>query len=694
MAIAVLILLGTGCVYFNTFYHARQWFNQAEKTRERDDRDEAKGGEVKLYQDAIKKSSKVISEHPKSSYVDDALFMIGKSFYYLGDFPKAERKFRELLSSYPNSKYAEESKFFLGKSRFQLENYILARETFKEFLDKDKGHQFRAEAMYLMGETSLLENDSNTAVEYYQKYISEYKSNNKSGEIQFKIGQIQFAQQKFADAEKSFAMAEKLARDRKAGDQALYQQGRSLYMIDSVRTGLEIFQKLADSAPDSVFLPDYLLRIAEGNYLLGNEREAILQYDDITTSFAKRSQAAEAYYRMGLIAQDGWGDLELAKGMYDLAAKLSTGGSWTQMALSRSADITKVEKYRAELSDSAIDIADDNRFMLAELYRTAINQPDSAMNEYKSLVDNFPGSELAPKALMSIGWLYENHYHDTTAGREYYQKVLDNYPQSDEYSQALKVLGLHDSQYDSIYADKLYIMAESQYFDSSNSDSAIALFRRLASEFPNSRLVPQAEFAVAKIRLRNFVPEEHPEDSSYVDSTMINEFKLLAEKYPQSPIGIESGRLASGEVLTKQGKAEAPGKQAADTSGAAKDSTTLAQAADTLTEAQRAQTKLNQDIDSTMLITTQEPVIKGEFQYPISASGSKFEGKLMLKIKIEYDGKVSECEFLKSSGIPDIDREVKKAMLDTYFDPIQFDPLKIGGYFIYNYTVVLPEVYK
>jgi hypothetical protein len=32
--------------------------------------------------------------------------------------------------------------------------------------------------------------------------------------------------------------------------------------------------------------------------------------------------------------------------------------------------------------------------------------------------------------------------------------------------------------------------------------------------------------------------------------------------------------------------------------------------------------------------------------------------------------------------------------METYFDPIQFDPLKINGYFIYNYEVKLPEVYR
>ena len=109
-SILVILLLGltasflNGCVYYNTMYHARRWFNEAESTRKAANRDLAKGAENKLYSDAIIKCSKVLSDHPTSSWVDDALFIIGKSFYHLDQNAKAERKFRELLSSFPKSK--------------------------------------------------------------------------------------------------------------------------------------------------------------------------------------------------------------------------------------------------------------------------------------------------------------------------------------------------------------------------------------------------------------------------------------------------------------------------------------------------------------------------------------------------------------------------------------------------------------
>jgi|GEM_PF-1021952 len=692
--VALFLLLSSGCVYFNSFYHVRAWFNQAEKTRQKDNRDAAAGSEIKLYQDALKKCSKVISEHPGSSYMDDALFIIGKSYYYTGDFPKAERKFRELLASFPKSKYANESRFFLGKTRFHLENYVLAMEVFKEYVDKTKGNPYRAEAIFLTGETALLENDSAGAVEQYQKFVKEYKNNPKAQEVQFKIGQIQFERQQFGEAAKSFAEAEALAQADKVRLKARYQKGRSLFLIDSVKAGLAVFEKLANDNKDSVFQSDILLRIAEGNYLTGNEREAILLYDGVTTRYPRWVQAAEAYYCMGAIVQNDWSDLGLAKSLYDQAVKISPTGEWGQLALTRSADITKVERYRAEPSDSAEDLVDDNRFLLAELYRTTLNQPDSALSEYKSLVEDFPGSELAPRALIAIGWLYENQYHDTASAKENYQKILDQYPLSDEYGQAIKLLGLRDSEPDSLYADKLYELAEEQYFDRGDADSALTLFRRLMEEYPDSRLVPRADFAVAKIELSRFVPNTEAADSTYVDSTMILLFKGLAEKYPKTPFGVEAAKLAGGSGTPKAVVAPTDQGKPKTDSTTVPDTTTVFAQVDTLSESQRAEEKLRAEIEATPMITIQEPVTKGEFAYPLSAVGTRLEGKLMLKIKIEFDGKVSDVNFLKGSGNADIDREVRKALLDTYFSPIQFDPSKFPGWFIYYYDVKLPEAYR
>jgi TonB family protein len=175
---------------------------------------------------------------------------------------------------------------------------------------------------------------------------------------------------------------------------------------------------------------------------------------------------------------------------------------------------------------------------------------------------------------------------------------------------------------------------------------------------------------------------------------MIHVFQELAEKYGDSPIGTEAQRLATGLVISKPAaKPDEPSKPAQDTTTQV-DTTLFALAPDTLSDPQLAEARLRAVIDNTPLITIEKTLSKGEFNYPISASASKIEGKVQLRIKIEFDGRVTEVEFIKSTGNVDIDTEIRKAMLETYFEPNDFDPTKFPGFFLYNYEFKLPEMYK
>ncbi len=891
----LLVLAGTvnSCVYYNTFYLARKNFNQAESSRKQANRDAAAGGEIKGYQDAIKKASKVLSEHPNSGWVDDALFVIGKSFYYLGDFAKGERKFRELLSNFPDSKYADESRFFLGKSRYQLENYVLAKEVFLEFIESSKNDAWRSEAIYLMAEMSAKQELDADAIDLYQQFATKYGSNFRTADVYFKMGELQFKLKRYADAAESFARAGAITQDEKTKFDARYRQGSALFEIDSVTAGLALFEKLQEEQKDSVQLGNILLRIAEGNQLLGNEREAILLYNDIGENFAKRIESAEAYYRLGEIAQNDWGDLVVAKDMYESAGKEQRGGEWRLLAMEKAADIKLVETYLAAVGSDSLDAALENRYLLAEMYRTELNRPDSAMQEYQKIVELGPESPLAPRSLLAIGWILENEYQDTVASRAQYQKVIDQYPQSDALQKAVELLNLEGAEPYEFYPDKLYSLAENQLFEAENLDSAKSLFQRLIDDFPNSRLVPKAEFALAKIQLQEFVPATKPKprpkvdtaaavrdsaavksdstivldstrmpiivdslmasdtdstaaevvidsaklvvandsgrtgkdgdsatvagpdslakpaignvgvegrnpadsatakaakdsvqvvpgdsivrlsdvigrtdgsvidttaaaarrdsilavltakqdsvkttvkmdstlvaagkdstktavpakdslavkpppaDTVYVDSTMIRVFQRLADKYPGTDVGDEALRLASGSaqaanrqmqqqqaLLLQQQQQQRLAAQADSLNK--KDTVTTAKV-DTLTQSQLDEERLKEEIDTWPLIDD-VPSVTGEFTYPIEASTSKFEGRVVLRIKIEFDGKVSEVVFLKGSKNTAIDREVEKALLETYFDTLKIEPLKLSGkYFIYNYEVKLPEVYR
>ena len=115
-----LVFLLSGCAYFNIFYNAEHYYNQAVKPLE-------SGSQVRvdLLEKSIEKSSKILEFHAESKYVDDALILIGKSYMYLADYTKAIRKFNELITYYAESPYHDEAVYYLGNTyRLQGEKEI------------------------------------------------------------------------------------------------------------------------------------------------------------------------------------------------------------------------------------------------------------------------------------------------------------------------------------------------------------------------------------------------------------------------------------------------------------------------------------------------------------------------------------------------------------------------------------------
>ncbi len=112
--------------YFNIYYNASRIFSEAEEELLKQQKDLfttkviAPGGNVtNKFVQVIEKCSKILQYHQNSSLIDDALFMIGKSYYYQREYPSAIRKFTELITNFPESDYYLESKFWIAKSYAQ-----------------------------------------------------------------------------------------------------------------------------------------------------------------------------------------------------------------------------------------------------------------------------------------------------------------------------------------------------------------------------------------------------------------------------------------------------------------------------------------------------------------------------------------------------------------------------------------------
>lgn len=106
----------SGCVYYNTFYHARSSAREAALLREERSPDEAPGPrEKELLDRVVEKCGRVLQLHPDSDWADDALLLLGTTHYHQGRYESAERRLTEFVSRYPDSGLRPEAEYMLAK---------------------------------------------------------------------------------------------------------------------------------------------------------------------------------------------------------------------------------------------------------------------------------------------------------------------------------------------------------------------------------------------------------------------------------------------------------------------------------------------------------------------------------------------------------------------------------------------------
>jgi len=697
LALLIVLLLGSGCVYFNTFYYAKKNFNAAEKGRKKAGTELA-GPHAGKYRAAVEKALKVLTDHPNSKYVDDALYIIGKSYYHMGAYSKAERKFRELLAAYPESEFKETSLFYLGKCRLMQEEYILARHAFIAVDSMTKNRNWKADAQYMLGEIEFKEENYAEAVKYYSNYLDKYSSLENAAKVQFQIGESYALLEDFESAKDAYLAVSKHDPDDSLYYRSRFNAGEAYFMTGEIDSGYTIFQDLAKNEKYYQSAGEIRLKLAEGLLMQGNIEGAIEEYQGITQEFARTGPAAVAYFEMGEIYMLEFSDLETAKAMYD-SSKISFRGSKVfQAAVERSANISKLSQYRELVTGEDLEAAAQSHYQLAELILFDLMNPDTAMAELRTVIDSFPESNYAAKAHLARGYIFEKYFDQPDSAENEYRAVLENFANTDFIEGAARALQIDLDSTDIDYPGRRYKNAETFLFDEQNVDSAMVVFQSILDDFPSSKYAPKAAFAKVRLMELYSPPEEYnPEDSTFVpDSTLILAYKNIADTYQ----GTEFADSALSKLGKKAARRPKPQQPQPEQEEQAEEQYADLEPDEEIGPQDEYLTMLDEifgDIEA-LIDTLHEikstPLVIGEFIYPPSAYYTKWEGYIGFAVIVDALGKPGDWHILQGSGVKDIDDAAFEAIRYTEFNTSDMDLEYLDQWQFYRIRVELPREVK
>ena len=710
---ATLVFLGlfvfSGCVYFNTFYLAKKSYSKAEKAQKKIGREVADGAALSDYQTAIKWASKVLTFHPKSGWVDDALFLIGKSYYRMGEHFKAQGKFEELLNGFPNSKLGPEAKVYLARSILKSGRPEAARDFANRALEEVKSKEIKGDLALVAAESYFALGDYPSAASACEKVLTYPINKESKAHLYSRLGSAFFQQEKYLEAYGAFVKVSEHSPPVELTYNSMLAAADCAYKIGRAQDGIALLDGLAKDSRFLSNLGDLKLKVAQGYQVLDSIPKAMEILRWMTDYFKGQRVSAQAYLEMGKIFQEKLGDLKRAKENFELVSKESPTPNILQEALARSQEIARFESFRKELAlvpDSSFDstqpdsakryaalsdsaqpayraaLADSTRqanswYLLAEVYRLSLKKPDSALWAYKTVFEKFPQTSTAPQALLAYGFLKQETFGDSLAADLTYRKLLVAYPHSDYVKEALRRLGLMGTSADSGYPEAVYRQAE-RFWEGGHIDSAKRVFGSIPKRFPQSDYAPRALLSLGML-------SEAYRDTT-TDSAAILAYQEVLKKYPDTPYAQKAKEKVglSPSETKKPDTTSAPPPLAQANSAAGADTIGRADSLDTFSP----EDSLKMGFVS---LPPAPPLIKdGNFVYPASEIDKNIITRLVFKVLLDFEGKVRRAELQNPTESEVINREAKRAVEQTEFDMVRVPPSQVNTFFIYKLLVKPP----
>ncbi|MCX6137119.1 MAG: tetratricopeptide repeat protein, partial [Ignavibacteriales bacterium] len=319
--------------YFNTYYNAQRAFNEAEadvmmtrraaSTKNPQSIQSVPVSSVarQKFNTAIEKGSKLLSYYPTCKWVDNTLLMIGKSYFYLEDDLKAERKFLELLAQFPESSLIPEVELLYGRSLLRQKKISDGLQRLNGLLDRSEqvGNETAGEAASAIGLYHYGIPDYVNAAKYFDRASALMTDGDAKAQSELFAGLCADQLGDYVKAEKLFRQCRSDASDYNQMFEGELQATRMLTKQKRYDEAIRNFSAYLHDAKNADFYGRIHLMI--GQIAMEEQRydDAVAKFTFIDTTFARTDESAHSYYSLARYFETVRSDYAKARLNYDKA---------------------------------------------------------------------------------------------------------------------------------------------------------------------------------------------------------------------------------------------------------------------------------------------------------------------------------------------------------------------------------------
>jgi TolA-binding protein len=452
----------------------------------------------------------LVDRLPYESFSDNANYQIGRIFYRRANYDSARHYLLITARQFPESEVRADAYYLLGESYSALNDPNNAQYAFSRARKVGATGDLYEHSLYREGVMLYRVGRFRSAIDRLREYVAEHQKGTQLADATFWLGEALYQDRTYDEAERYYnAYLEKFKSDRWRQD-ALYGLAWSRFQQKDFKGAALAFNDFIKANPNSRLAIEATIRLADSYRLMGNYQQAIDTYESIGKLAGKGARDEEARFQLARVFLQ----------MDEIDRAVAT--------------------FRQLLKDyPSSSYRDVYAFNIGSIYHEK-GMDSLAIAELVPFPAHYQASQYAPEALYIVGSSYYNlEAYDSAL--VYYRRILDEYPTSAMIPEALdaikfslnglgrgiEAVAIIDSfqirNPNRIPADSLNFRKAMIILDQGDFNGAIPLLAKLAEDYPQSPLAPEAMVQIG-----------HAYDNLQKPDSALIAYRNTIEHYPTS----------------------------------------------------------------------------------------------------------------------------------------------------------------
>jgi tetratricopeptide (TPR) repeat protein len=594
----VILISFSGCsvwnnftAYFNRYYNAKLKFDEAEESMKLESKkglfdfkeDQISAKNKAALESVIDKCSKIMQFNKESAFFDDAIFMIGKSYYYQGVYLKALRKFKE-LQTITDSDLLLENELWIAKSLYQNRQFdeanIVIERTIETAIKEDEP-EIITEAYLTKVRYLILNEQTDEAIKNVNLILNYCESDVLNAQILYELGKLYLSVNDFENAASAF---------ERVND---FSPNYDIEFLSKLEYA-KVKRKLGDYENSLIFLDDLYnedkykdkrdqidLEIGEVYYAQNQIEKSLEKFTSMDSLYKSSASTGNALFRRAEILEKDLIMLDSARVLYDKVSQSNAIMDLKNFAKSKVTVLNKLKTLKEAVKNSERDLSyiiDTNNFKADSIkYKNYQTKRDSLKQffkemkqlegttfdstKYAKIKPPFSTAPVFPKIPIDsvksnivrnkyeLANLFFGELNIPDSSRSQYEDILVDYPGSKLEAKALFALG-------------------SYFLTKDRKDIADSLFREI---YVNHKFSPVADAAAERLGLEKSSKKNDPAENFFITAEnfidqkkykqAISALKKIYRENPSSPYSAKAlytiGFLYENELQKKDSAAAA-----------------------------------------------------------------------------------------------------------------------------------------